>query len=172
MEGKIFRSNISISFLIIMGVLFCAIVYSTGIKYGSFFNPHSYFFIGIFILIVFAYLSIYYVLTDKEIEIYYLCGLFGKPFGKIYIPAITSVERSYNPLNAPAGALKRLRFQFKRGYKWHNFLPLSKNPFIIVIYPSISPVREQEFLEILKKINPDIQIKINDKKGWWRFWDF
>jgi hypothetical protein len=36
----------------------------------------------------------------------------------------------------------------------------------------ISPVREQEFLEALKTVNPSIQITVSDKKGVWRFWDW
>jgi hypothetical protein len=36
----------------------------------------------------------------------------------------------------------------------------------------ISPVREQEFLDTLKEINPNISIRVSNKKGWWRFWDW
>ena len=164
-RSRVFRTRVSALYIIIFGGL----LYIGWIASGL---------IGLIIfgvIIVFTGLtlySLYYVLTDKEIQVYHSWGLFGKPFGKIYISAITSVERSYNPLNAPAGSLKRLHFHFKYGYKWHRYLPLSDNSFAIVMYPSISPVREQEFLEILKGINPNIQIKVTDKKGWWRFWDW
>ena len=170
MEEKIFKSRISITWLLLVGVLLGAIGYSASIFYGSFFNFASYIFIGTFVLMVFAYRSIYYVLTDKEIQIYYLWGICGKPIGRIYITAITSVYRSYNLFSGPAGSMKRLHFHFKKGYKWHLFF--TNSPFVIIPLLSISPVREQKFLEMLKEINPNIQIKVNDKKGWWRFWDW
>ena len=36
----------------------------------------------------------------------------------------------------------------------------------------ISPVREKEFVDALKVINPDIHIKIPETKGIWRVWDW
>ena len=110
--------------------------------------------------------SMYYVLTDKEIQIYYLWGIISKPpFGKIDISAIISVERSYISAYVTAMSLKKLQFRFKNGYK--GYCPWGYDL-------KISPVREREFLEMLKTINPDIQINVTDKKGWWRFldWDF
>ena len=120
----------------------------------------------IMVLCFFSLRSLHYVLTDKKIQIYYLwCKM-----GRILISGISSVERSYNLCSGPAASAKKLRFKFKKGYKWH--LYFSNSPFLVVILPSISPVREQEFLETLKTLNPDIQINVTDKKGWWRFWDW
>ena len=70
---------------------------------------------------------------------------------------------SYSIGKAFAASVKRLRIHFKKEYFWY---------FPTLIYPLISPVREQEFLETLKTINPNIQIRINDKKDWWRIWDW
>ena len=117
---------------------------------------------------VLAFRSMYYVLTDKEIQIYFLWGIAGKPYGRIFISAITSVERTYSPAQSPAASAKRLRFRFKKGYKWHLFF--SNSSFAITIVPLISPAREQEFLEALKALNLDININVIDKKGWW--WKF
>ena len=127
---------------------------------GSFFNPVTYILIGSSVFVFFAFRSFYYVLTEKEIQVHYLWGLHGKPI--IHVSRITSAERSYTLVGV--GSLKTIRFRLKKGHKWHFFLWSST--------PSVSPVREQEFLETLKNLNPNIQINVNDKKGWWRFWDW
>ena len=150
MERK-FRSRISIIWLVFIGVAMEYAAYGISIIEGSFFNPVSCIFTGIFVFIILSYNSCYYVLTDREILVYYMWGILGKPFGRFYISAITSVERSHNPINAPAASLKRLRIHFKKGYKWQRFFSSWAG------IPLISPVREQEFLETLKTINPDIQ---------------
>ena len=36
----------------------------------------------------------------------------------------------------------------------------------------ISPVREKEFIEALKAINPNINVQIPEKTGKWRIWDW
>jgi len=161
-KSRIFRTRVSALFIIIFGaLLYLGWVVS---KISGSLVPF-FVFCGAIVFAGFAFRSLYYVLTDKEIHFFYLWGIMGKPIGKIHISAITSVVRSYNPLPASAASLKRLHIHFKRGYKWHLYLPLT-------MYPMISPVREQEFLEMLKEINPNIQIKVNDKNGWWRFWDW
>jgi hypothetical protein len=68
------------------------------------------------------------------------------------------VERSYNPLSSPAASLKRLRIGL--GGK-------AKFPYML-----ISPVKEQEFIEELKAVNPDIYVRVPDKKGIWRVHDW
>ena len=78
--------------------------------------------------------------------------------GSVNIADIISVERSYNPLSSPAASLKRLRISSKKGAKY---------PYIL-----ISPVREKEFIEELKAVNPDIYVRVPDKKGIWRIWDW
>ena len=149
----------------IMGVA----VYRISIFESNFFNPFSCIFTGLFVFAVLYFSSLYYVLTDKEIQIHILWGIIGKPVGRIFISAITSVERSYFQINMGL-SLKQLRLRFKKGYKWDKFF--NESSFFVPLFPSISPVREQEFLETLKTINPDIQINVTDKKGWWRFWDW
>ena len=158
-RSKTFRSRVSVLIIIVVGAVLYRIWLIDGltIKYVGFGT--------IMILAFFTQFTMHYVLNDNEIQVHYMWGLLGKPFCKFHISAITSVERSYNPFNAMAASLKRLHIRFKKGYKWDFSL-------FFHILPLISPVREQEFLEMLKAINPDIQINVNDKKDWWRFWDW
>jgi hypothetical protein len=132
-------------------------------------------FLGVFFKVIFGlviillplqFYSTYYVLTDKEIQVYFLWGIISKPpVCRILISTITSVKRSYNLYKAPAFSLKRLRICFdkKKDNKWDEFY---------MGMPMISPAREQKFLETLKALNPNIQINVNDKKAWWRFWNW
>ena len=80
------------------------------------------------------------------------------PSGSVEIKNIKSVERSYNPLSSPAASLKRLRIDLRGKAKF---------PYML-----ISPVREQEFIEELKAVNPDIYVRVPDKKGIWRIQDW
>jgi len=163
MEKKVYRSRISLLYVPIFGALLCSAWFTY--KNSGHFAPLV--IMGtITIFAVFSFNTIRYVITGKEIQIYYLWFRMGK----IFISEIASIERSYNPLNATAASAKRLRLHFKRGYKWHVYF--SNSPFLITILPSISPVREQDFFETLKTLNPNIQINVVDKKGWWRFWDW
>ncbi len=74
------------------------------------------------------------------------------------IADILSVERSYNPLSAPAASLKRLCIHFPKNKKF---------PYLL-----ISPVREQAFIKALKKVNPNICVHLPEKKGIWRIQDW
>ena len=155
MVRKVFRSRVSVLLLLLVSGLLLFPVYLTGELI-----------LAIFIVIsiiygFFQFRSMYYVLTDSEIQVYYMWGFMGKPFSRMLISAIISVERSYYPF-ATAASLKKLRFRFKKGYKWYRY----------GFTPVLSPVREQEFLETLKAINPNIQINVTNKKEWWRFWDW
>ena len=158
MEKKVFRSRISMLMIVLILICFLLPVIPV-ICYG-------YITLGIIFWIImalslFAFRSLYYVLTEKEIQIYYLWGIMGKPFYKIPISGIISAERSYNLFWG--ASLKRIRFCFKESHKRHHISQKG-------ILPAVSPVREQEFLETLKTLNPNIQINVADKKGWRRFW--
>ena len=75
----------------------------------------------------------------------------GVPYyGSIEILDIISIKRSYNPLSSPAASLKRLRIDYRKN---------GKKGWIL-----ISPVREEEFIEMLKSVNPRIQINVSNKK--------
>jgi hypothetical protein len=73
---------------------------------------------------------------------------------RIKLSDIQKVERTYNPLSSPASSLKRL------------YIKAGKKDAII------SPVDETEFVRLLKARNPNIEVHISDKEGWWRFWDW
>jgi len=127
---------------------------------GDIFNPRFYIGFGVMMFVIFIFGGIRYEITDDKLLIK-ICGI-PNLYGSCFISQITSVERSYNLLSSPAASLKRLRVGIKNGYGKWQWLP----------YFLISPVREQEFLETLKRINPDIDIRVNDKMKWWHFWDW
>jgi hypothetical protein len=103
-----------------------------------------------------------YVIADDKL---FIKMFWTAPYRSINIVNIVSVRRSYNPLSSPAASLKRLCLCFNKevpkGMKW------MKYPYCL-----ISPVREREFLDALKSVNPDIDIQVSDKQGKWRFWDW
>jgi hypothetical protein len=77
------------------------------------------------------------------------------------ISDIASIKRSYYLFDIPtntSASFKKLRIQFVRKTKY---------PYI-----HVSPVREQEFIEELKAINPDIYVNVPVKKGKWRILDW
>ena len=76
----------------------------------------------------------------------------------VNIADILSVERSYNPVSAPAASLKRLRIDFSKRKKYSYLL--------------ISPAREQAFIKALKKVNPNLCVHLPEKKGIWRIQDW
>jgi len=109
---------------------------------------------GTFLFIVFLFCGMHYTISGNNL----LVKIWIIPYGSIKIADIISVERSYNPLSSPAASLKRLRLDFGKR---------TKPPYML-----ISPVREQEFIDELKKINPDISVNIPAKKERWRIQDW
>jgi len=89
------------------------------------------------------------------------------PIGSASIEDIILVERTYDMIGAPAASLKRLRIRFKKGVVYSNRYTWQSAPNWLV-----SPAREKEFIEALKALNPDIYVRVYDKKGKWRFWDW
>ncbi len=153
MERKVFRSRVSVLLIIFILIVMLPGLLLT-IRSGNIFNPGFYTIAGVIVFIVLLFSGIRYEITDKQL----LFKMWGISSENCPISQIVSVERSYNLLSSPAGSLKRLCIRFKKGYKW---------PFVLV-----SPVREQEFLDCLKKVNPDIYIHVNNKKAWYRIWDW
>jgi len=151
MKKKVFRSRVSVLLMVFILAIFLLPLIQM-IHSGNIFNPAFYILIGLFAFFVVLLGVIRYEITDKEL----LCKIWKIPSGSFPLSKIASVERSYNPLSSAASSLKRLRVSFHKGYKWP--------------YTLISPAREQEFLDALKKANPDIYIRVTNKKGWWRIW--
>jgi hypothetical protein len=152
MEKKVFRSRVSV--LMILPIVAIYIYVAILI-----FQQKAY--QGLFILggaLLFMFLLCFgmrYIISGNKL---YMKIFWIVPSGSINITDIISVERTYNPLSSCAASFKRLDFNFKSSYKGPSFL--------------ISPSREQEFLECLKNLNPDIFIRVSDKKSIFRFWDW
>jgi len=151
-EKKVFRSRISVilaGFMLAILIPFCIMPM---IKYP--FNPGFYLVGGILMLVVFIFGGMRYVISDDKLylKIWIITG------GSVKISDIIAVERSYNILSSPAASLKRLQLVFGKGAKFPTAL--------------ISPVREQEFIEELRMVNPNIFVRVPVKKGIWRIWDW
>jgi hypothetical protein len=152
MEKKVFRSRVSVLML-----TFVLAVFIPG--FMSMFNHRAYQGLilvgGILLLVLLLFFGMRYIISDGK--------LYGKifwviPSGSVDVKNIISVERSYNPVSSAAASLKRLELKCKKGAKW---------PFLL-----ISPVREQEFFDTLKQLNPDIYIRVTNKNAAYRIWDW
>ena len=99
----------------------------------------------IFSIILFILTGIHYIISGNKliIKIWFIALM------TIDIRHITSIKRSYNPLSSPAASLKRLAIYRLGNYEY--------------LYTLISPIREQEFISELRRINPHIRIYISDK---------
>jgi hypothetical protein len=118
-------------------------------------TPPFYILVGIitFIVLSFAHSHFWmcYEIANDNLRI----SIWGTCFTSCQISQIVSVKRSYHPCTPQvAGSFKKLKI-IKTGF-----------PYLI------SPVREQEFLDALKEINPNSSICVSNTKGWWRFWDW
>ena len=148
---KIFRSRISVllSVLVLAPLLLISInMFKHQILIGLIIL------VGTLLFIILIFTGMRYVISDGKLFL----RMWFIPNGSVNIADILSVERSYNPLSSPAASLKRLRISLREGAKY---------PYLL-----ISPVREQEFIEALKAVKFDIYVKIPDKKGIWRVWDW
>ncbi|MDR2145393.1 MAG: PH domain-containing protein [Tannerella sp.] len=150
-RNKKYRSRISV---FLLGIILAAFISATIQVFKDMIIRDLWILGGVFAFIVFLFSGTRYYISDGRLYIK-ICMI---PSGTVEIKDIESVERSYNPLSSPAASLKRLSIRL--GGK-------SKYPFML-----ISPVREKEFLEELKAINPDIDVSVPDKKGSWRIQDW
>ncbi|MDR2910193.1 MAG: PH domain-containing protein [Bacteroidales bacterium] len=140
---KTFRSRIS--------VLITLFILATSMPIFTYGFQITYSIGGVLLFIVIILTGIRYVISDGKLY----SKMWFIPWGSIKIEDIVSVKRSYNPLSSPAASLKRLCIGFGNGK-----------------FGLISPVREDEFIETLKTINPNIEINIPETKGKWRIWDW
>jgi len=150
-ERKVFRSRISVLMLV-----FLLAIYSP-ICFGLFKNKvYDGFFVmsGIMLFCVFfVFRGIRYIISENIL--YVKCWFI--PIKSVYISHLESIERTYDPISAPASSLKRLLIKC-RGLSLFSFM--------------ISPVKEEDFISELKTINPDIKVDVPFKKGIWRIWDW
>jgi predicted ABC-type sugar transport system permease subunit len=145
---KVFRSRISV--LLIFTVLLILILVSFNDAHKSY--AELCILAGTFLFFILILVGMRYIISGNNLYL----RIWFIPSGEMNIANIATVERSYNPLSSPAASLKRLRIRFVNGLFW-----------------LISPVREQEFIEALKAVNPNIDVKLPvRKKGIWRIWDW
>ena len=144
----VYRSRYSIVLLLILLASLLLLVYAALI------DPIALIGIIIAVPIIIMVLGFQYVINGNNLEF----RTWGIQSGSVPIDSITKVERSYLVLSSNAGSFKRLYITLKRG---------SKYPFIL-----ISPRHESEFLIHLKRINPLIEINVENKTGKFRFWDW
>ena len=153
MEKKVFRSRVSVLLLLFITAAIGFPMISI-IRSGNILNPATYTLVGVLAFCFALFFGMSYTIKNGLL----LIKTIGFTTAKAEISKIISIERSYNLLSSPAASLKRIKICFKKGYK----LP----------YWLISPVREQDFLEALKEINPDIYIRVINKEAGWRFWNW
>jgi hypothetical protein len=83
--------------------------------------------------------------------------LFGLTCRVYKIMNILSIEQRYNNIGYALIYFSRKRWIIREEYG-------AQDMFLFV--------RENEFLEMLTKQNPDIRINVGDKKAWYRIWDW
>jgi len=149
-EKKIFRSRISV---LLVGFILAVFIPCTIPMIKHMIINSLLIMGGTFLFVVFLFSGMRYVISGDTSSM----KIWSIPFGSVKISSIISIKRSYNPLSSPAASLKRLRLDLRKS---------KKCPFML-----ISPVKETEFIEELKVINPDITVKVPVKKGIWRIQD-
>lgn len=150
-DKQVFRSRISI--LLIVSVFVAFISVSIPLLQNKAYTDICVL-ACLFLLIVFLFTGTRYIISGStlSLKIGFICGW------SVNIADILSVERSYNPVSAPAASLKRLRIDFSKRKKYSYLL--------------ISPAREQAFIKALKKVNPNLCVHLPEKKGIWRIQDW
>ena len=151
MEKKVFRSRISV--LVLAFVLIILILSSISMFQHKAYN-NLYTLGGVLLFLIFLFGGMRYVISEN----YLYCKMWNITSGSVNIADIVSVERSYNPISSAAASLKRLNINF--------------NNNVSIPFWLISPVREQEFIDELKAINPNISAHVPITKGIWRIWDW
>ena len=150
-KKKVFRSRISV---LIFGFILAVFIPSTIPMIKDLIIPGLCVMGGTIAFIISILSGIRYAISEDMLYI----KIWMFPIENVKIMDITLIKRSYNPLSSPASSLKRLQIDINKKSRISHVL--------------ISPVREQEFIEELKAVNPHIDIQIDDKKGIWRMQDW
>lgn len=164
---KTFRSRVSVLPAVIIVACFLP-VFIPMVRSGNILNPGFYIMVTVLAFIALIFTGIRYVIADGRLTMK-MWGVFHE---SVEISRIVSIKRSRNPLSlpivsanrsanffySPATSLRRLCVCYKKGYK---------EPYYL-----ISPAREQEFLDTLKEINPNIEIDLGNCKAWYRVRDW
>lgn len=105
--------------------------------------------IGLFVILLvmgfigYIFMTTYYLVTDKILKI--KCGFMVNK--SVSIDSIRKISETNNPLSSPANSLDRLEIKY------------SRNGTIM-----ISPKNKAGFINQIIKINPKIELTINDKE--------
>jgi len=166
METKVFRPRFSVlGIILFFSFMIFQLLYLWIKLYTRDDMNHTglYILIGIFILFILFFVeyarSVRIEITDQKLIVKGLGGTFWS----CELSQITSVESTYKPWNLSAFVmLSSFRNLCVRYRSIHGFSAYSR----------ITPANEQEFLETLKKLNPNIIFHVKTKKGWWRIWDW
>ncbi|WP_019540347.1 PH domain-containing protein [Proteiniphilum acetatigenes] len=150
-DQKVFRSRISV---LLLGFTLAIFIPCTIPMIKHMIIPGLFIMGGSFLFIVILFTGMRYIISGDKLFV----KIGNIPCGSVKITNIISVERSYNPLSSPAASLKRLSISLDGKAKF---------PYML-----ISPVREKEFIEELKMLNPNIFVRVPDKKGIWRVQDW
>lgn len=147
---NVYRSRISVLLICIFLVIIIPIFIPI---FQDLIYPGMFVMGGILLFLISFFIGMRYVISGDNL-IVRIFWLF--PIASVDVKRIDKVERTYDPLSSPqAVSIKKLRISFLAGSPW-----------------LISPVREEEFLEALKAVNPHIYVKISHKKGFWRIQDW
>ena len=150
-QKKVFRSRISV---LLVGFILAIFIPSTIPMIKHMIISGLLIMGGTFLFIVLLFGGMRYIISGNTLYL----KIWNIPSGSVRISSIISIKRSYNPLSSPAASLKRLRLDLRISEKY---------PFML-----ISPVKETEFIEELKTVNPDIIVNVPPKKGVWRIQDW
>jgi uncharacterized membrane protein YdfJ with MMPL/SSD domain len=155
---RVFRSRISVFIIVfILGIFIMAAIpiFQRGICQGM--NS----LVPAFVFFVFLFCGMRYIISGDKLYL----KIWMIPSGSVSIADIISIERSYKqPISSPAASFKRLRIDLT-GVKFG--LKGAKFPYLL-----ISPIREREFIEALKAVNPDIIVQVSVKNRVWRVQDW
>jgi hypothetical protein len=154
MGNMIFRSRIGV---LITAFVFLILIYTYISTYQQMRYKVSFIIVGCIVIAILTFGGTRYIISGNKL---YVRIMWFIPQGSVNISDIVSLKRSYNINSSPAISLKRLRVDYKSGSNYHSSFML------------ISPVREQEFIQELKTINPNIDVSVPDKKGIWRILDW
>ena len=169
MKRKVFRSRISVLIIGIFLALYVFIIPSSiRLFQDKLYGDLCMVWIPLLGIPIFIFGGFRYIISGN---ILYLKSWFIS-VGIVRIDDIISVERTYftTPYPAasiiypvaPSASLKFLRIRYDISQRSNQNRP---------DFWLISPVREQEFIEELLAVDPDIFINVPVKKGIWRFLD-
>ena len=140
--NKVFRSRISVLLLCFLLVVFFACTIPMFIN--QMIISGLCIVGGTLVFVIFLLSGIRYIITSNKLFVKILWII---PRWSVNISNIISVKRSYNFLASPAASIKRLLL----------YATTEEAKFPVIL---ISPVREQEFIEKLKAVNPYIYVHV------------